>query len=119
MFPSVASSGLPLHANETGEPLFLSPYLAKGQWKLGQKKARVDGAQFGKAAAGVESYAGYLTVNAEDCKSNLFFWYFPAVVSFFYLLKKFQNLIFLVKSKRVKTKVSKSAFFSSNRSESK
>ena len=82
MFPSVASSGLPLHANETGEPLFLSPYLAKGQWKLGQKKARVDGAQFGKAAAGVESYAGYLTVNAEDCKSNLFFWYFPAVVSF-------------------------------------
>ena len=85
MFPSVASSGLPLHANETGEPLFLSPYLAKGQWKLGQKKARVDGGQFGKAAAGVESYAGYLTVNAEDCKSNLFFWYFPAVVSFFYL----------------------------------
>ena len=95
MFPSVASSGLPLHANETGEPLFLSPYLAKGQWKLGQKKARVDGGQFGKAAAGVESYAGYLTVNAEDCKSNLFFWYFPAVVSCFFRVHISYNFSFL------------------------
>ena len=81
MFPPVDHRAL--HSNETGEPLFLSPLLAKGQWKLAQEKAKVDGFQFAQdVTANVESYAGYLTVNAEDCNSNLFFWYFPAEVMY-------------------------------------
>ena len=79
MFPKISGT-TPLTTNDTGEPLFLSPLIAKGQWKLAQKLAKVDGGNFGKAVANVESYSGYLTVNSPDCKSNLFFWYFPAMV---------------------------------------
>ena len=81
MFPEISEPATPLHTNDTGEPLFLSPLLAKGQWKLAQQLAKVNGGTFGKAVANVESYSGYLTVNSPDCKSNLFFWYFPAMVS--------------------------------------
>ena len=83
MFPVVEDPPVPLHTNDTGEPLFLSPMIAKGQWKTAQRMARVDGRQFGNDVAQVESYSGYLTVNSPDCKSNLFFWYFPAMVSDF------------------------------------
>ena len=81
MFPVIEDPLIPLDTNDTGKPLFLSPMIAKGQWKLAQKMARVNARQFGDEVANVESYAGYLTVNAPDCKSNLFFWYFPAMVS--------------------------------------
>ena len=88
MFPVIQDPPTPLNTNETGEPLFLSPMITKGEWKLAQRMARVDGRQFGEEVANVDSYSGYLTVNAPDCKSNLFFWYFPAMVSSHFSLFK-------------------------------
>jgi hypothetical protein len=66
----------------TGKPLFLTPFLTKGKWKEAQKMAKVDSQVFGPKVEDVESYAGYFTVNTPECNSNLFFWYFPAEVSY-------------------------------------
>ena len=65
----------------TGLPLFVTPYLKNGQWKLAQELAKVDSHSFGPNVKDVVSYAGYFTVNTPDCGSNMFFWYFPAEVS--------------------------------------
>ncbi len=62
--------------NMTGDPLFLTPLLKKGDFTIARTMARVDGT----VGAMAESYAGYITVNRPLCESNLFFWYFPATV---------------------------------------
>ncbi|XP_053965191.1 venom serine carboxypeptidase [Anastrepha ludens] len=60
---------------DPGEPLFLTPLIHDEKIPKDQvrKKAAVIGSQFHD----VESYAGYLTVDAGR-KSNMFFWHFPA-----------------------------------------
>ena len=68
-------------SSTTGLPLFVTPYLKQGQWKLAQELAKVDSHSFGPNVKDVVSYAGYFTVNTPDCGSNMFFWYFPAEVS--------------------------------------
>ncbi|XP_043288593.1 venom serine carboxypeptidase-like [Venturia canescens] len=56
-----------------GEPLYLTPLLEAGQAETAREEAKVDH----PGMLGVESYAGYFTVNPLS-NSNLFFWYFPA-----------------------------------------
>ncbi|XP_023293517.2 venom serine carboxypeptidase [Lucilia cuprina] len=62
-------------SGDPGEPLFLTPLINDPKVKREdiQAKAKVVGNQY----HGVESYAGYLTVDPKF-NSNLFFWYFPA-----------------------------------------
>ncbi|XP_076004674.1 putative serine carboxypeptidase CPVL isoform X2 [Genypterus blacodes] len=62
-----------LRGVDPGSPLFLTPYLERGDIEQARKLSVV-----GKLpGANVESYAGYLTVN-KQFNSNLFFWFFPA-----------------------------------------
>jgi len=78
MFPPVLEN-ITHSIKDTGKPLFLTPLLNKGKWKLAQSLAKVDSQKIGiKFPQNVESYSGYLTINTEVCHSNLFFWYFPA-----------------------------------------
>ncbi|KAM7362977.1 venom serine carboxypeptidase [Cochliomyia hominivorax] len=60
---------------DPGEPLFLTPLIndPKMSRKDIQEKAKVVGDQY----QGVQSYAGYLTVDPKF-NSNMFFWYFPS-----------------------------------------
>ncbi|XP_038044986.1 probable serine carboxypeptidase CPVL [Patiria miniata] len=73
MFPA----NPPAYARRTGvdpgQPLFLTPYIEKGQIKEGQALSLV-----GKLnGTNVKSYSGFLTVNKEF-NSNMFFWFFPS-----------------------------------------
>ncbi|ALC42146.1 CG4572 [Drosophila busckii] len=63
------------HDIDPGKPLFLTTLIRNATVSRQQIKnfARVNGSQF----LGVESYAGYLTVE-EKYNSSLYFWYFPA-----------------------------------------
>ena len=61
--------------DKAGKPLFLTPYIQKGKIDEARELARVTN------LTSVVSYSGFLTVNAEY-NSNLFFWFFPAAVSF-------------------------------------
>ncbi|KAF6210793.1 hypothetical protein GE061_013904 [Apolygus lucorum] len=58
--------------NSRRNPLMLTPYILDGKIQEGRKAARVQ-----PFVDGVESYSGFLTVNASS-NGNLFFWYFPA-----------------------------------------
>lgn len=57
--------------------LFLTPYIQQGKIQEGRILSQVKGLP--GAAAGVESYSGFLTVNSKY-NSNMFFWFFPALV---------------------------------------
>ncbi|XP_058126438.1 venom serine carboxypeptidase [Anopheles ziemanni] len=68
-------AALPLAPNDdVGEPLFLTPFIANKSLDEGRKAARV---VHSAIPTDVESYSGYLTVDAAT-NSNLFFWYFVA-----------------------------------------
>ncbi|XP_071484214.1 probable serine carboxypeptidase CPVL isoform X1 [Diadema antillarum] len=58
---------------DPGEPLFLTPYIESGQIEKGQNLSRV-GTLVG---TDIESYSGFLTVNA-TYNSSMFFWFFPS-----------------------------------------
>ncbi|XP_047999679.1 venom serine carboxypeptidase-like [Leguminivora glycinivorella] len=59
-----------------GEPLFLTPYIERGDIKEARRLARVTV----NDSLNVESYAGFFTVN-KAYDSNQFFWYFPSMSS--------------------------------------
>ena len=59
--------------DDPGEPLFLTPYLEKGQIDLARHLSEVHL----QPEYSYLSYSGYLTVN-KTCNSNLFFWFFPS-----------------------------------------
>ncbi|XP_015991447.1 probable serine carboxypeptidase CPVL [Rousettus aegyptiacus] len=63
------------HKGHVGQPLFLTPYIKAGKLKEGKRLSLV--APY--PGMTMESYAGYLTVN-KTYNSNLFFWFFPALV---------------------------------------
>ncbi|XP_077455796.1 putative serine carboxypeptidase CPVL [Stigmatopora argus] len=63
---------------DPGSPLFLTPYLEKGAIDEARKLSLV-GELPGQ---NVKGYAGYLTVN-KKYNSNLFFWFFPALMPSF------------------------------------
>ncbi|XP_064617253.1 probable serine carboxypeptidase CPVL isoform X2 [Liolophura sinensis] len=67
-FPPMLKNGV-----DPGKPLFLTPYLEKGQIDLARQLSLVGPLN----GTNVKSYSGYLTVN-KTYNSNLFFWFFPA-----------------------------------------
>ncbi|XP_034840879.1 venom serine carboxypeptidase-like [Maniola hyperantus] len=67
--------GAPASDAQCGEPLILTPYIQQNKTCEARRAAYVDSKHF---IPGVDSYAGYLTVNKEY-NSNLFFWYFPVM----------------------------------------
>eukprot|EP00058_Branchiostoma_floridae_P000393 XP_002585881.1 hypothetical protein BRAFLDRAFT_110967 [Branchiostoma floridae] len=58
-----------------GDPLYLTPYLEQGMAQKAKTLSEVH-----LPGTSVKSYSGYLTVN-KAYNSNLFFWFFPALVS--------------------------------------
>ncbi|VVC91930.1 unnamed protein product [Leptidea sinapis] len=64
-----------IDGGDTGAPLFLTPYIERGNITEGRRLARVPFTE----SLGFKSYAGYFTVN-KQYDSNQFFWYFPAIV---------------------------------------
>lgn len=59
---------------DVGEPLILTPLINSGQIKEAQRLSKVQ-----NLTDEVASFSGYFTVNPKY-NSNMFFWYFPAVV---------------------------------------
>ncbi|XP_052806864.1 probable serine carboxypeptidase CPVL isoform X2 [Mya arenaria] len=61
---------------DPGQPVFLTPYVEKGQFDQAQKASKVG------PIPGVtqDSYAGFFTVN-KTTNSNMYFWFFPAQTS--------------------------------------
>merc|ERR1719234_2664123 len=69
-FPNVSTEAV-------GEPLFLTPYIESGDIATGQAMAAVDLTLLQGIDTQIESYAGFLTVDAPN-DGNMFFWFFPA-----------------------------------------
>ncbi|XP_045763413.1 venom serine carboxypeptidase-like [Maniola jurtina] len=67
--------GAPAGDVDCGQPLILTPYIQQNKTDEARRAAHVDSKHF---VPGVDSYAGYLTVDKEY-NSNLFFWYFPVM----------------------------------------
>lgn len=63
-----------LQSADVGEPLMLTPLLDAGRAEEARNASRTDPPMLD----GLESYSGYLTVDAAR-DANLFFWFFPAV----------------------------------------
>jgi len=61
---------------DVGAPLFLTPLIESGKIEEARLKAAVHHTEVDD----VSSYSGYFTVN-KKYNSNLFFWFFPAMVS--------------------------------------
>lgn len=59
-------------------PLFLTPYIEAGKLAEGRKLSAVTNLPGG--APVISSYSGFLTVN-KQYNSNMFFWFFPPLVS--------------------------------------
>lgn len=57
------------------EEAYLTSYIESNKLSDGKAKARVFAPEL--VAKGIDSYAGYFTVN-KTCNSNMFFWFFPA-----------------------------------------
>lgn len=60
-----------------GKPLYLTPYLVKGNINAARDDSRVG---IIGGAPDMESYAGFFTVR-QQLNNQLFFWFFPAIVS--------------------------------------
>ncbi|XP_008059156.1 probable serine carboxypeptidase CPVL, partial [Carlito syrichta] len=69
-----AQASMPLKG-DTGQPIFLTPYIKAGQITKGKELSLVSPLP----GLSMKSYAGYITVN-ESYNSNLFFWFFPAQI---------------------------------------
>lgn len=63
------------HRGDTGQPLFLTPYIEAGNVVEGRRLSAVAPLQ----GLNLVSYCGFLTVN-KTYNSNLFFWFFPAEI---------------------------------------
>ncbi|XP_004045281.1 probable serine carboxypeptidase CPVL [Gorilla gorilla gorilla] len=60
---------------DSGQPLFLTPYIEAGKIQKGRELSLVSPFP----GLNMKSYAGFLTVN-KTYNSNLFFWFFPAQI---------------------------------------
>lgn len=77
-FLNVYPRGIEYHladGEDVGTPLFLTPLIEDGKIEEARGKAVVQHKDMGD----INSYSGYLTVN-KTYNSNLFFWFFPAMV---------------------------------------
>ncbi|XP_054157696.1 venom serine carboxypeptidase-like [Oppia nitens] len=64
-----------VNSEDIGKPLLLTPLIESGRIRAAQQASLVTGLP---DAPNITSYSGYLTVN-KKFKSNMFFWYFPAL----------------------------------------
>ena len=69
--------------------------IKEGKIKEAQAAAKVDLDGY----SDVNSYSGYLTVGLDGCGSNLFFWFFPAMVGKKYFLRHVYSLKIIVLNK--------------------
>jgi len=60
-----------------GSELYLTPYIESGDVETGRQMAMVDSSKLQNLNEDVESYSGFLTVDAPN-NGNMFFWFFPA-----------------------------------------
>ncbi|KAL8558529.1 hypothetical protein ACOMHN_038853 [Nucella lapillus] len=67
-YPPMLQNGV-----DPGQPLFLTPYLRKGQPQIAQQLSQVTSLPGWSG----KSYSGFITVN-DTYQSNMFFWFFPA-----------------------------------------
>lgn len=82
---NVRLNHLPLGGQDDLAPLFLTPYIESGKLAEGRNLSEVRGLP----GPQIKSYAGYLTVN-KTYNSNLFFWFFPPLVSDCEIVHHFQ-----------------------------
>uniref|UniRef100_A0A1B0D2X8 Carboxypeptidase n=1 Tax=Phlebotomus papatasi TaxID=29031 RepID=A0A1B0D2X8_PHLPP len=73
-YPKIASHS-PKSDEDTGEPLFLTPYLEWGKVSLAQNLSFVSHPKLNW----IESHSGYFTVD-KKYNSNMFFWFFRAKI---------------------------------------
>ena len=64
-------------SGDTGEPLFLTKYIKSGKINEARRLSQVGPLPNGP---NITSYSGFFTVN-QNYNSNLFFWFFPSLVS--------------------------------------
>jgi len=69
-FPNVSQDAV-------GEPLYLTPYIESGDVDTGKALSSVDSTMLMGLDSEIESYSGFLTVDAEN-NGNMFFWFVPA-----------------------------------------
>lgn len=69
-----------INDNVDSKPLFLTPYIEQNELDKGRHLSEVSG-----LPVNIKSYSGFLTVNKEY-NSNMFFWFFPAMVFRFLIL---------------------------------
>jgi vitellogenic carboxypeptidase-like protein len=72
-FPDKTRYVIPNGDGDPGDPLFLTPYIEKGDLEHGRELARVK-----LNGTDINSYAGFLTVN-KTYNSNMYFWFFPSL----------------------------------------
>ena len=60
-------------------PLMLTSFIENGDLETGRQQARVKDPIDGIGPLPFESYSGYITTN-QSSGSNMFFWFFPAMV---------------------------------------
>ena len=77
--PQIKRSFPRADSREVGEPLFLTPFIQNGDIEAGRELAKVDSSLLQGLNDAVESYSGFLTVDAPN-NGNMFFWFFPAAV---------------------------------------
>ena len=63
---------------DTGEPLYLTPYIDSGDIETGRQLSAVVDPLDGIENDPFESYSGFITVRPD---SHMFFWFTPAMVS--------------------------------------
>lgn len=70
-----------MNFRDVGDRLYLTPYIQRGDIATARNLALVSDPMEGLTSIQqLESYAGYITVDA-NTDSHIFFWFFPASVS--------------------------------------
>ena len=88
LFPSVKRANT--LSGDAGEPLILTNYIKTGKIDEARRLSQVGPLPNGP---NITSYSGFFTVN-QNYNSNLFFWFFPSLVSRFDFRARILNIIF-------------------------
>lgn len=80
---------------DADQALYLTPYIEAGKLAEGRNLSQVVNLP-GGAPKSINSFSGYLTVN-KKYNSNIFFWFFPALVSWLFVkFLKALNLLLII-----------------------
>ena len=81
--------------SDPGPQLFLTPLIKSGEIEKARIESKVGPLPLSSGLPERESYSGYITVN-EEYGSNMFFWFFPAIVSYYFFVKFISKLLYLI-----------------------